>query len=927
MQKILKWLLSIFFAILISLIAIPFLFKTKLTQVAKTLINQQINAKVDFEDISLTLISSFPNFKFSLSELSVINTGEFQGDTLLKAKKIAFTLDLMSVIKGQQYQVNAVTFDEPHVVARVLKNGHKNWDILKPSTAKPEEPQAPTQFKMTLQKLEIIDADVLYEDALMGIKTKIEGLDHQLSGDFTQDNFVLETLTDIQKLSLNYGGITYLNQVNTHLKADFDADMSHFKFSFKNNELALNDLILQFNGSIAMPDTNIAVDIQFKALKTDFKNILSLVPAIYSTQFDAITTSGKIAINASAKGIYNKKQLPAFNVALRVENGTFKYPSLPKSAKNIQVNLLIHNKTGKPDATQIDLHQFHVELADNPIDAVVHLSTPVSDPNIDAKVLAKLNLLSIADVLPLKENEKLSGNIDADIQLKGHLSSIEKKQYDAFYAKGFVRVANISYQSAAIKQACRINNMTLNFSPQVVNLENFNAKIGRSDLQIKGRIDNLLQYVLKGQLLKGNFDIQSNLIDANEWLGASPQSVATDTASSHLTAVAVPDNLAVTLHVKIAQLLYDKFDITQINGSLAVAESQATLNQLKMNLLGGELILGGFYNTLNIKRPRVNFNISLSNFDIPITFKNFTTVQKLVPIAQYTKGKFGIQLSFNTTLNDKMEPDLTAISGEGQLSTKSIIVEGFEPTNKLAELTKITKFKKLAPQDVQLRFRIKEGRVYVDETPVKFGNVVAKVKGSNGLDQTIDYVWNIEVPRSELGNAANAVADNLTTKINQKVGTNLKLTEKIKIKALITGTITKPIVKTDLATTGNEVKQELKAQAEKIITDKAQELANNAKEKARAEADQLLRDAQVQADRIKAEAQTLANQVKSEGYIAADRLVSQASNPFAKKAAEIAANKAKQEVDNKVSKILADADQRSQSILQNARVEADNKLK
>ncbi len=63
----------------------------------------------------------------------------------------------------------------------------------------------------------------------------------------------------------------------------------------------------------------------------------------------------------------------------------------------------------------------------------------------------------------------------------------------------------------------------------------------------------------------------------------------------------------------------------------------------------------------NNKKPTVAMNFKMENFDIQTTFKTFNSVKKIAPIGEYAKGMFSATIeNFNTSLNDKMEPDLNA---------------------------------------------------------------------------------------------------------------------------------------------------------------------------------------------------------------------------------------------------------------------------
>jgi hypothetical protein len=80
-----------------------------------------------------------------------------------------------------------------------------------------------------------------------------------------------------------FDGMKYLKNVKADIKADLDMDMPNMKFTFKENEATINQLVLGFDGWLAMPGDDIDMDIKWNAKKTDFGTLLSLVPAEFAT--------------------------------------------------------------------------------------------------------------------------------------------------------------------------------------------------------------------------------------------------------------------------------------------------------------------------------------------------------------------------------------------------------------------------------------------------------------------------------------------------------------------------------------------------------------------------------------------------------------------------------------------------------------------
>lgn len=922
-RRILKWTGISLLVIIILLIAAPFIFKDKIVSIVKQQANANLNAKVDFGDFDLSLISSFPDFRFKIQKVSVVGIDEFKNDTLAYIGELKTDINLKSVLSGDKYQINSIVIDKARIQVKILKNGKANYDIAKPSndTTKTPTDTSATKFALQLKEFKISEAYIVYDDEQGNMYSKLENFNYTMNGDFTQDVFVMNNLIDITKTTFKMGGVAYLNEVHTKMKADLDMDMPKMKFAFKENELSLNDLSLGFDGYIQMPDTNIDMDLKFAAKQTEFKSILSLIPSVYSKDFASIKTSGKLSLDGHAKGRYNASQMPAFGVNLDIINAMFKYPSLPKSVNNINIDVKVKNPTGVLDETTVDVNRFHIEMAENPVDIVAHVKTPISDPGIQANIKGLINLASVKDFVPLDKGDNLEGIIKADISADGHMSAIEKKEFDKFKASGAFEIDKVNYKTASLPYEVKLNTMKLNFTTEYVELSSFDALMGKSDIKASGRIDNLLQYIFKDDLIKGSFALNSNLIDLNELMGPTDTSAATtattaaDTAA--MTVFEVPANYDFNLDAKIGKVLYTNLVLDNMVGNILVRNQKVDMTNLHMNVIGGALTVNGYYETTNKKRPTVSMNLKMENFDIQTTFKTFNTVQKLAPIGEYAKGMFTATLeNFKTSLNEKMEPDLNAVDANGVFKTNKVSVGGFPPFVKLGEALKIEQLKNMDVENVNAKYFIKNGRLNLEPFDVKVAGIKTNISGSTGLDQTIDYKYKMEIPRSMFGGAANNVLSGLMAQANAKAGTNLTLGDKINVNVGMGGTVTKPAIKTSLK--GDEG-------SPSVVSTVTTQALNTAIDKANEEAQKILEEAKAQCDKQKGEAQAQAEKQKQEGYAAADQLVEQASNPIAKVAAKKAAEKAKQEVDKKVQKIIDDADARCVKQMEEAKAKADAK--
>jgi hypothetical protein len=896
MKKLLISISVIIGLLFAALIIIPFLFKDKLVELVKQQANQNINATVNFNnDITLSLIKNFPNLTVGIKDLSVVGINEFESDTLIAWSNLEATVDVMSVIKGEQITVRKILVESPTVNALVLANGKANWDIAKSdSTETPGTDTSQTKFNLSLKKLEINNANIIYNDKVMGVYTHLSGMDYDMTGDFTQDIFDLSILSNIKQFDMAYGGVKYLNKVNTSIKIDLDMNMPESKYTFKENSISLNELTFNFDGFVQMLNDDIKMDLKYGAEKASFKSFLSLVPGAYTQNFADVKTAGTLAFNGFAKGTYNEKTLPAFAFNLIVGDAMFQYPSLPVAVKDIQIKLAVTNSDGNLDNTVVDLSKFHVDVAGDAFDAKLIAKNIMQDPHIDSWLKGKVNLSNVSKIAPLEDGMSIAGTITANVTAIGKVSDIEKQNYEAFNANGEILAQNIVFKSKDLSQGFNLNQAHLDFSPKIVALKAFDAKIGKSDVNMNGEISNFFPYMFSNGILNGKLNLSANLIDANQFISSEPEATppaAEDTAS--IVAPEIPANINFVFNSNIKQLLYSNIDITNFGGSVVVQNQKLSFNNVALNTLGASIKMNGFYETTNPNKPTTNIDFGITNLDFQKAFKTFNTVKKLAPIAENMYGTFSTNLSLNTTLDNHLNPIYPSLFATGNLNIPNAEIKDVKLFNKIAEALKNDKYKSVGLKNVNIAFKVENGRIYTEPFDVNIAGKKMNLAGSTGLDQTIDYKGLVDIKRAELG-AVNSALETALASLNNKAGSNIKMDENINVALGIGGTFSNPKISTNLADLGKQQANSLKDQAadelarqQKLLEDKARAEAEKAKAEAerikketeakiKAEADKTKQKAQAEADRIKKEAEAKAAEEK-------ERLKKQAEEEAKKK--------------------------------------------
>ena len=916
-KKIVISVLVLFLLIIGTLIVVPVLFKDDIVSLVKEQANENLNAQVDFGNFDLSLLSTLPNFLFQIEDITVIGRGPFSNDTLVKMGKLSLKVDLKSVMDGN-YVVESIGVSDLYAHAVVLQDSTVNWDVaISDTTALADEQksteqagnqaanegtnQEETPFKFELSNFSFTNINVVYDDRLGGVKAKVVNLN--LNGDYQMDGdqMTLNTLTTIEGVTAVMDGVRLMNKVKVIAKANLEIDNEKSRYTFKDNEFALNNLKLGLDGFVAMPDQGIELDLKVAAKNNTFSEVLSLIPSVYKGEIQGVETNGDFSLTADLNGVMVGDQLPAFSVGFSVKNGFLKYPDLPESVENIQIELAVNNKTGVLDHTLVNLSLFHFEVAENPIDLKFFVKNIESDPNMKGEVKSKLNLESLAKAIPMEE--ALKGRLNADIEFAGQLSSIEQEQYEDFDLKGQLTLMDFLYQSAALPDV-KIKNMHVNFSPKYFELGHMELTIGESDISGKGKVDNILPYVFKEDTIRGEFSLSSSYFNLNELMtndsssansGETDAVVGIDEAGagdsvsvSSSGVVEVPGNIDFVLNSSFKKIAYDNMPITDFVGQLVVKNSKVKFKDASLNILGGAIELDGTYSTQNPIVPQLDMDLSIKDMDIPIAFQTFNTVEKMAPIAQHAKGSFSTSLNLKGVMTENMDIDLNSLTGKGDLVTKDLVIEGHKLFDQLAKVLKNPKYKKLEAKNLKIKYEFKDGKVHVKPFDLKLGNSKAKIEGWNSFEQTLSYTFGLEIPREEFGGGANSLISSLEGQAS-KLGANVELGKYVLVDVLATGPVSGPKLKVVPKGMSGEGDKSMKDQAVGALKEAAKEKAKELKKKAQQEADKLKKEAEAKA---KAEAERLQKEVKQKAKAEADK---QKAAIQAKAKAKAEAEKKKQE--------------------------------
>nr|WP_299169235.1 AsmA-like C-terminal region-containing protein [uncultured Allomuricauda sp.] len=818
-KKVLK-ITGITLLIFIALIiALPLLLEGKIADIIKNKVNNSINATLDFEEASLSLLKSFPNANVELTNTSLVNKAPFEGDTLFASGQIELKMSIKELFKTAEepIAIKSLKLDKAKLHIKVDEAENANYDIAQEdeSNAETSSEETSNNFTLALDAYEITNTEIIYDDFATGMHLLISEMNHSGTGDLSLENSQLKTLTDAL-VSFEMDSTKYLNNNKLFLDALIGIDLKNNKYSFLENKALVNQLSLVFDGFIQVNEENQEVDITFKTPSSDFKNFLAVIPEAYSKNIEDVQTTGNFEVNGQFKGIVDDTHIPTFNIKINSENASFKYPDLPKSVRNVFIDTEINNTTGITEDTYVDIKKLSFTIDQDKFNLNSRIRDLLGNTKVNAHMDGKINLANISQAYPIPAGYDLKGILNADVTTAFDMASLEKKQYQNTKTSGTMKLTGFEYASEELKNPVVVNAAAVTFNPQTVTLNSFEGKTGGTDFNTTGTLTNLLGFMFNDENVEGNFKLNSNTFALNDFMveenGADGEAGAGETSPSGADErIKIPSFLDCTIDATANTVLYDNLTLKNVAGKLIIKDETATVKDLKSDLFGGTLGVTGSVSTKD-EISTFNMDLGMNNFNISESFSSLDLFKVLAPLANALQGKLNSDVKISGNLKEDFTPNLATVSGGllAELLSTKVDAKNAPLLSALDSKLSFLNTKDLDLSDLKTVLSFDNGSVKVKPFTINYKDIAVNVDGSHTFDKQLQYKATLDVPAKYLGSEVN----NLIAQMDDSSLEELT----IPVVANIGGNYASPTVSTDLSSGVSKLtKQLVDIQKQKLL--------------------------------------------------------------------------------------------------------------
>ncbi len=502
--------------ILLLLFLLPAIFPGAVAGKIKQWTNEAITGQVNFSKVRLSFFRHFPHLTLTLHDFSLTGAEPFASDTLMAGEALSFGIDLASLF-GETLEVNRFFVDGALINVQVDDQGAANYNIYIGSADTTAADSSETRLR--IESVLIRNSRLVYHDRSIPMFIRADGFRYEGSGDLANSQFDLQSTMHADSFDFSLDGTDYIRRKKLEADLLTGINTSSLVFRFAKNNLLINQLPVDFNGSMAILADGYDIDLHVVSGVTDFGNIFSALPPEYDAWFAGTRFGGQSQVKVEMAGSYRAAtgQAPDLGVNLWVRDGMISHNQAPAPLEHVWINGAVRLPGLNPDSITLTVDTLMFDLVDGKTSAAFQVKG-ISEPYIKAAIDSRIDLAQLDRALGLSFAE-MRGRIDLNARLDGYyrtgqnpdrirpdtvITAIPAFKVNANLEDGFFHYAGLPL--ALDQVAARIETACPNGRMQDISVavNNFKAAIGEGRIAGNLSVKGLEQNAVKA-------DIQANL--------------------------------------------------------------------------------------------------------------------------------------------------------------------------------------------------------------------------------------------------------------------------------------------------------------------------------------------------------------------------------------------------------------------------------
>ena len=468
---------------------------------------------------------------------------------------------------------------------------------------------------------------------------------------------------------------------------------------------------------------------------------------------DSLDINGDLLIDIVSKGKLDvdKKIFPATNASVKLKNGMVKTKYYPRPIENIQIDALVTSKDGALKTAALYLKPVSFSFEEQPFEIKASLKN-FDNLQYDVSAKGSADLGHISKVFSIEELD-YTGYIKADLHLRGLESDVKKGNYKKLYNVGTLELKDIEVNSKYFPLPFMVDQGRFRFKHDTLVIDAISMKYGKSDLLLNGHIDNILNYYFENDAVNGDFNLESRLLDINQFMSNDetsnnqPANASGSTVPpSHSGVIIIPPNLNINLSANAKKVIFSNLTLTNAKAALSMSAGVLKMNQTGFTLIDAPVIMEATYYSITPSKAYFDYHINAKSFDIKRAYNEISIFREMVTSASTAQGIISLDYSLKGKLNAGMSPIYSSLEGEGTLSILKAKIKGFKLFTAVSKAAEKDSLNNPNLSNIDIQTSIKNNIITLKPVKMRIAGFRPKIQGQTSFDGKLNLKFRLGLP-------------------------------------------------------------------------------------------------------------------------------------------------------------------------------------
>ncbi|MEQ9467905.1 MAG: AsmA-like C-terminal region-containing protein [Ekhidna sp.] len=327
------------------------------------------------------------------------------------------------------------------------------------------------------------------------------------------------------------------------------------------------------------------------------------------------------------------------------------------------------------------------------------------------------------------------------------------KREDRWPINGQLQFEKLNLFTTAFPQKISIENTSIGVIPKQLTLDSARVKIGKSSINLSGKIFQLQKTIFNQESLKAELNVSSDFVNINQLtrildkaaeIEENGQLLASDTldiASDTLImkTFVVPDNLDFKLKLNLKKVRYGDLVLRGMRGNVIIRNQMIRLKNLRMKTKAADLWTNAKYVARSEKKARANFDIKLTDINVVNLMEVMPFMDTLLPMAKDFEGILNIGMVGSAKIGEHMSVDESSLQAVARLEGQNLVLLDGETFQYLAKTLKFKNRERNILDTLAVEMAMENGTLEIFPSLVTMDRYKVAVGGIQNLDLTYNY--------------------------------------------------------------------------------------------------------------------------------------------------------------------------------------------